>query len=178
MVAPSRAPSKNLVLAAAITFGAALGIGSFTFRYAKGFSYFSADPKACVNCHIMSREYDGWQKSSHHIAAVCIDCHLPHAFVPKYFAKAENGWRHSKEFTLQTFAEPIRLKPASAKILQDNRIRCHKDLVHDVAQGVGTKVSSIECVHCHDSVGHGARAALGGPMREFERTSPEGKAPR
>src|SRR4051812_22832611 len=78
-----------------VAVGIAAGISAFTFRYAEGLSYLSPDPRACVNCHIMRSEYDSWQKSSHHTAAVCIDCHLPHEFIPKYIAKAENGWRHS-----------------------------------------------------------------------------------
>src|SRR5690606_6300883 len=89
-----------------ILLGALAGVGGYTFRYAEGFSYFSTDPTACVNCHIMQPQYDSWQKASHHAVATCIDCHLPHTFVAKYIAKAETGDRHRKEFTAQTFAEP------------------------------------------------------------------------
>ena len=38
--------------------GVPAGIGVFTFVYAKGFSYLSTDPRACVNCHIMNPQYD------------------------------------------------------------------------------------------------------------------------
>jgi hypothetical protein len=51
------------------------GIGAYTFHYAEGFSYFSTDPRACVNCHIMNPQYDSWQNSSHHTVASCVDCH-------------------------------------------------------------------------------------------------------
>ena len=81
----------------------------YTFHYAEGLSYFSPDPKACVNCHIMQPQYDGWQKASHHNVAKCIDCHLPHDFIGKYYTKAENGFWHSKGFTLQDFPEPIQM---------------------------------------------------------------------
>jgi len=158
----------RLLLSAGVTLGVALGIGSYTFRYAHGLSYLSTDPAACANCHIMQRQYDGWQKSSHHIAAKCVDCHLPHAIVPKYLTKIENGWRHSKEFTLQTFREPIELKPRSAAVLQENCLRCHHDLVHDVAAGFAAEPKELRCVHCHDSVGHGPRAGLGGPLKSAE----------
>ncbi|MSQ95865.1 MAG: hypothetical protein EXR98_15100 [Gemmataceae bacterium] len=40
--------------------GPVLGLGVFTFWYAQGGSYFSSDPKACVNCHIMRDEYGFW----------------------------------------------------------------------------------------------------------------------
>jgi cytochrome c nitrite reductase small subunit len=164
----TQAAGARGLLALAVTFGAALGIGLFTFRYAKGFSYFKTDPAACANCHIMQSQFDGWQKSSHHAAAVCIDCHLPVAFVPKYVAKAENGWRHGKEFTLETFDEPIHLKPRSSEILQENCVRCHQSLVHDVASGFAPQATELSCIHCHQAAGHGTRAALGGPLRPPE----------
>jgi cytochrome c nitrite reductase small subunit len=66
-----------------LAVGVAAGIGTYTFRYAEGLSYFETDPRACVNCHIMQSEYDAWQTSSHHAVAVCVDCHLTQAFVPK-----------------------------------------------------------------------------------------------
>lgn len=160
----------RLLLVAGIVQGVALGVGAYTFRYAKGLSYFKTDPSACANCHIMQTQFDGWQKSSHHAVAICIDCHLPATFVPKYLAKAENGWRHGKEFTLQTFEEPIRLKPRSSEILQANCLRCHGSLVHDVAAGFDTTAKELSCIHCHQSAGHGPRAALGGPLRAGELT--------
>src|ERR1043165_6325011 len=85
----------------AVCVGLAAGIGAFTFRYGEGLSYFSTDPRACANCHILNDEYASWMKGPHHGAARCIDCHLPHDTVPKYLAKADNGYRHSKGFTFQ-----------------------------------------------------------------------------
>ena len=64
------------VLAAA--FGLLAGAGGFTVWYAEGASYLSNDPRACVNCHIMREQYDGWQKATHHAVATCNDCHVPH----------------------------------------------------------------------------------------------------
>jgi len=91
--------SRKALVASAVGLGVLLGLGLFTFIYAEGFSYFTTDPKACANCHIMNSEYDSWVKSSHHIAATCVDCHLPHALVPKLVAKGVNGYHHSKGFT-------------------------------------------------------------------------------
>jgi nitrate/TMAO reductase-like tetraheme cytochrome c subunit len=67
--------------------GVLVGLGAYTFRYAEGLSYFSTDPRACVNCHIMRDPYDSWQKASHHATATCVECHLPTAFVAKYLAR-------------------------------------------------------------------------------------------
>ncbi|MCU0693271.1 MAG: cytochrome c nitrite reductase small subunit, partial [Polyangiaceae bacterium] len=140
--------------------GLLLGVGGYTFRYAEGLSYLSADPKACVNCHIMRAQYDGWQKSSHHTVAGCVDCHLPSDIVPKYLAKAESGFRHSKEFTAQTFKEPILVKPEGLRILQDNCIRCHEPIVATMSAGGTQGLAHVQCVHCHAGVGHGDRVGL------------------
>jgi len=133
--------------------GAALGTGGFTVRYAEGLSYLSSDPKACINCHIMRDMYDGWQKASHHAVATCVDCHLPHETLPKYAVKAENGFVHSKAFTLQDFHEPIRLRPSSSRVLNASCVACHRDLVNDILPHGGA--GSATCVHCHAAVGHG-----------------------
>jgi len=151
--------SRHVVVPAAILFGAVLGLGLFTFHYAEGLSYFSTDPKACINCHIMNDEYHSWQKAAHHQAAKCVDCHLPQDFVPKYLAKADEGWRHSKAFTLQNFHEPIQITPHDKDIVQANCIRCHGDFLHELVSGARAPTrDSIQCVHCHSNVGHGARS--------------------
>jgi cytochrome c nitrite reductase small subunit len=99
-----------------------------------------------------------------------VDCHLPQAFVGKYVAKAENGYHHSKGFTFQDFHEPIVIKPKNARILQDNCIRCHDALVHDLlATRDATKPGDeLRCTKCHATVGHGEPAGLGGPLRAEE----------
>ena len=129
--------------------GTALGLGLYTFVYAKGYSYFSNDPRACANCHVMQEYYDSWQRSSHHAAAVCNDCHTPHALAGKYITKAENGWNHSMRFTLQNYPDPIRIRPANAVKLHDNCVRCHGEMVSQMPQE--------NCVRCHAGVGHGPK---------------------
>jgi cytochrome c nitrite reductase small subunit len=143
--------------------GIFMGVGVFTFLYAEGLSYLSADPKACVNCHIMRPQYDSWQKASHHAAAVCVDCHLPHGFIRKYIAKAENGYHHSKGFTFQDFHEPIMIKPKNSRILQENCIACHREMVSGLVEGATTGAQTGHCIHCHRSTGHGEPVGLGGP---------------
>lgn len=140
----------------AVSLGVLTGLGLFTFHYAEGFSYFSQDPKACANCHIMNDNYDSWSKSSHHAAALCVDCHMPQNIVEKLIAKADNGYRHSKAFTLQNFHQPIMIIPRNAEILQNNCVRCHQTLVGDL-HGNGMEQSSIRCIQCHVHVGHGSQ---------------------
>lgn len=134
-----------------------LGAGGYTFFYAHGLSYLSNDPKACVNCHIMREQYDGWQKASHHAVATCNDCHVPADLVGKYTTKALNGYHHSKGFTFQDFAEPIRIKPGNAAVLNRNCLRCHGEFVREITAHRVVQDEELYCVRCHASVGHGPR---------------------
>ena len=156
---------SRAALILAILLGTSLGISGYTFRYAEGLSYLSTDPAACVNCHIMRPQYDSWQKASHHTAATCVDCHLPATGLRKWIAKSEHGYRHSKAFTFQDFAEPIRITEADSALVQENCLRCHGDLVHDLVAGATTDRDAIRCVQCHSAVGHGESAGLGGRDR-------------
>ena len=151
----------RIAIALVILLGVLVGVGSFTFLYGEGLSYFSTDPNACANCHIMQPQLESWQKASHHTAARCVDCHLPHDFVGKYIAKADNGYRHSWAFTFQDFHEPIQMTPRNARILQNNCVTCHGDFVHALTGGGAGARDELRCVHCHSDVGHGPRTGLG-----------------
>ncbi len=136
--------------------GVLVGTGAYTFDYAEGTSYLSNDPKACVNCHIMREQYDGWQKTVHHAVATCNDCHVPHDLVGKYTAKAVHGYRHSKGFTLQDFQEPIRINDADRTVVEENCLRCHGELVSQIRM-TSHAGDAPGCTKCHADVGHGPR---------------------
>ncbi len=142
----------------AALLGILVGLGSFTFHYGEGLSYFSTDPRACKNCHIMNEEYNSWTKGPHHGAADCVDCHLPHEFIPKYLAKADNGYHHSKGFTLQDFHEPIMIKPKELR-RSCRRTACAATAISCTTSSPAARPprTPCACVHCHRNVGHGAR---------------------
>ena len=143
-----------LLLIVSVSIGVVAGLGGFIFIYAKGYSYLSNDPRACANCHIMQPYYDSWAKSSHHQAASCNDCHVPHGLVEKYMGKARNGFNHSKAFTLQNFEEPIRIKKANLQALQHNCIDCHSTLVSEITAHKDVESGEARCTQCHRSAGH------------------------
>src|SRR5262245_39542068 len=144
--------------------GIMLGVGGYTFYYADGASYLSNDPRACVNCHIMREQYDGWQKAGHHAVATCNDCHVPHEFIGKWLTKALNGFHHSRSFTFQDFHEPIQIRPVNLEVLNRNCIHCHGEFTSDIRMDAGAdysgrvhdKTKTMDCVRCHELVGHGA----------------------
>ena len=141
-----------LLILIATMLGILSGVGTFTFGYAKGASYFSNDPNTCANCHIMQDHLDSWQKSSHRHVAVCNDCHLPHNFVGKWITKADNGFFHSVAFTLDDFHEPIQIKPRNRRVTQNTCISCHEDFVHQMLSV--NENETMACIHCHNDAGH------------------------
>ena len=147
-----RRPSR-LALVATVAIGITVGLGAFTFVYARGYSYLTNDPAACANCHIMSEHYSAWMKGSHHAVATCNDCHTPHTPVGKYVTKARNGFWHSFYFTTGTFHEPIRITPRNSRVTEGACRTCHADIVQaiDSRPAHGQELS---CVSCHRNVGH------------------------
>ena len=137
---------------AVVTIGIALGLGAFTFVYARGYSYLSHDPAACANCHVMGEHFDAWNKSSHKAVATCNDCHTPHDPIGKMTTKARNGFWHSLHFTLGDFPDPIQIKPHNRAIVEKNCRSCHGPIV--AMMTAGHPSSDPSCIRCHGSVGH------------------------
>lgn len=142
-----------------------VGLSAYTFYYAEGHSYFSDDPEACVNCHVMNGNHRSWQAGPHHDAAACNDCHVPRAFMPKWLSKAENGWNHSVEFTLQNYETPIRIKTANLDRVQANCIRCHGEQVRAMpdhpVKVEQVRAEGIRCTDCHTHIGHAEPGTFG-----------------
>ena len=142
-----------LIATVATLIGIAIGVGTYTFLYAKGYSYLTNDPQACANCHVMNEQYSGWLKSSHRSVAACYDCHTPAGFIPKYMTKAENGFRHSFAFTTGMFPEPIQITDRDRYIANMACRKCHEDIVSAI-EGPHISREPLVCLDCHKSVGH------------------------
>ena len=144
--------ATRLVIVAAVLAGLTVGIGGFTFVYAKGYSYLTNDPAACANCHIMRDHYNAWTRASHRSVAVCNDCHTPPGLVPKYITKAQNGFWHSFYFTTGRYPDPLRITPRNHDVTELACRKCHSDVVHAIEAPRGQTGTS--CIRCHASVGH------------------------
>ncbi len=156
-------PEKNTrwrsiaILFIAIVFG----IGLFMAKESEVISYMSDDPKACINCHVMIPEYNGWMHSSHREWASCNDCHVPHEnVVKKYYFKAMDGMRHASIFTMRAEPEVMFMREASQKVVQNNCIRCHQNQVTQTKldgafeHHKGDRTDR-QCWSCHKEVPHG-----------------------
>jgi cytochrome c nitrite reductase small subunit len=154
-------PPQGWGRVAAIVGGAMLGLLFYIVYISNAVSYLSDEPETCVNCHIMAPEYATWSHSSHREVAHCNDCHVPHNnLVNKYYFKAKDGMRHAYMFTMRLEPQTIFIRDEGKHVVQQNCLRCHKDLVHNEKMLAYTSTyhdSFIErnCWDCHRETPHG-----------------------
>ena len=144
-----------------ILLGIFVGLGLTILKLSNALSYLSDDPKACVNCHIMSPQYATWQNGAHGRVTTCNDCHVPQDNVfAKYYFKAKDGLRHATMFTFRLEPQVIEIKDAGKWAVQSNCIRCHSNLVHPISvRAISNKMILDEddryCWECHRETPHG-----------------------
>lgn len=141
-----------LVLGALI--GVVVGVGGFTFVYANGASYLTDNSEACVNCHVMRDQFDGWERASHRSVAGCNDCHTPPNLIGKYVTKARNGFWHSYYFTFGGYPDPIRITAANRDVTESACRGCHEAVVDVIDPIAGHAGDRPVCTACHRDVGH------------------------
>lgn len=150
----SRRSLVVLLTILALTVGAALGLGLFTFVYAQGYSYMRDDPAVCANCHVMKNHLDAWAKGSHKNVATCNSCHTPHNVVGKYAVKAINGFNHSLKFTTGDYPDVMRANAMNKYVTETACRSCHMDVIHDIDIKRAPNDEAVTCVRCHRFVGH------------------------
>ena len=97
-----------------------IGLGFVILHISNASSYLSNDPRACINCHVMTAQYASWERSSHARVATCNDCHVPHDNpISTYAFKASDGMRHAFMFTFRLEPQVIRIKEAGINVVQE-----------------------------------------------------------
>ena len=159
-------PPKSWQPVVIVLLGAATALVIYMMKVANVASYLTDDPRACVNCHVMTTEYITWNHSSHREVASCNDCHVPHDNVFKQYSfKARDGLYHATIYTLRTEPQAIVMHEAGQEVVQSNCIRCHFDQVTD-AKTVSWTDSHINdrldrtCWECHRETPHGRVKSL------------------
>lgn len=115
---------------------------------ALGFS----EAKFCGKCHAMDFQVNSYLHSPHAGEANCGDCHDPHALVTGSMYAAFTGSRDVYRVVTNTTPKEIRATNLSKKILQENCLRCHGDIMGDI--GDTSKNGSVYCFQCHRSIVH------------------------
>jgi cytochrome c nitrite reductase small subunit len=149
-----------VVAVVAVSLGLLLGIGGYTFVYARGYAYLTNDPAACANCHVMRDHFAAWTRSSHANVATCNDCHTPPGTVAKYVTKAQNGFWHSFYFTTGNYPDPLRITLRNQDVTERACRKCHDELTESIEpmpaspRSMAVHDNRTSCIRCHDRVGH------------------------
>ncbi|MBO1362344.1 cytochrome c nitrite reductase small subunit [Prevotella sp. A2931] len=144
------------------------------------------DPAACVNCHIMTPYYATWSRSSHSRDATCNDCHVPNGNIATHYGfKGLDGMKHVAYFVTHSERQAIRAETASAQVIMDNCIRCHKQLNTEFVKTgridymQAKRDEGMACWDCHRNVPHGGMNALTStPNAETQVPIPPSPVPR
>ncbi len=153
--AQKRRGAGLLAAVAVVVTGIAVGLGLFTFVYAKGYAYLGHDAKTCDNCHAMNEQYAGWLTGPHRTAAQCADCHMPSNIVGKYAVKGWDGFWHSYYFTANTYPDNIQITPLGRRVVEGQCRACHRAIVENItAPPHGGREGEVSCIRCHWDAGH------------------------
>jgi cytochrome c nitrite reductase small subunit len=154
---------KFALIVGLLVLVAVVGVGLYVTDFT---AYLGNTPTTCNNCHVMDAVYENWYHGGHKLWAKCNDCHTPHAFIPKYIVKAENGYHHVSAFVLGHIPNAIRARESSRKVIQENCVRCHIETVSTILDS--PMPFDRYCFDCHRSVAHGERGISSLPYQHIE----------
>ncbi len=149
-----------------VLLGLLTGILFLVLHASEAHSYISDQPETCINCHVMYPHYASWARSSHRETATCAECHVPQDNVfNKYYVKGTDGLRHAWVFTMRDEPQVLMIKERGTRVVQNNCIRCHQDLVEMTRLVEFTTSNSHHdernhCWDCHRDVPHGTARSL------------------
>lgn len=147
--------------------GVIFGGGLYFMYLLRVHTYLTDDPKACINCHIMTPYYATWMHSSHGRNTTCNDCHVPHEnVIKKYAFKGMDGMKHLFAFVTKNEPQVPQAQKKSSQVIMNNCIRCHTDLNCQLVKAgkvdyMMTKEGNGKaCWDCHRGVPHGGKNSL------------------
>lgn len=166
--------------------GVIVGLTGLFFYLLRMHTYIIGDdPAACINCHIMSPYYATWAHSAHARNTTCNDCHVPNNNMAAHYAfKGMDGMKHVAYFVTFSERQSIEAEDASAEVIMDNCIRCHKQLNQEFVN-IG-RIDYMEakrgegkaCWDCHRDVAHMNKNSLSSaPNAEFVEPMPPSPVP-
>ena len=133
----------------------------------------------------MSPYYATWSHSAHARNTTCNDCHVPNNNMAAHYAfKGMDGMKHVAYFVTRSESQSIEAEDASAEVIMDNCIRCHKQLNQEFVKT--GRIDYMEakrgegkaCWDCHRDVAHMKKNSLSStPGAEFVEPMPPSPVP-
>lgn len=173
-------------VALTLSLGVIVGLTGLFFYLLRMHTYIIGDdPAACINCHIMSPYYATWTHSAHARNTTCNDCHVPNNSIVSHYAfKGMDGMKHVAYFVTHSEAQAIEAEEASAEVIMDNCIRCHKQLNQEFVNTGRIDYMEAQrgegkaCWDCHRDVAHMNKNSLSStPGAEYVEPMPPSPVP-
>lgn len=173
-------------VALTLSLGVIVGLTGLFFYLLRMHTYIIGDdPAACINCHIMSPYYATWAHSAHARNTTCNDCHVPNNNIVSHYAfKGMDGMKHVAYFVTHSEAQAIEAEEASAEVIMDNCIRCHKQLNQEFVNTGRIDYMEAQrgegkaCWDCHRDVAHMNKNSLSStPGAEYVESMPPSPVP-
>ncbi len=173
-------------VALTLSLGVIVGLTGLVFYLLRMHTYIIGDdPAACINCHIMSPYYATWAHSAHARNTTCNDCHVPNNNIVSHYAfKGMDGMKHVAYFVTHSEAQAIEAEEASAEVIMDNCIRCHKQLNQEFVNTGRIDYMEAQrgegkaCWDCHRDVAHMNKNSLSStPGAEYVEPMPPSPVP-
>lgn len=115
-----------------------------------GIIRYTSSPQFCNSCHVMNHQYEHWRLTGLHREITCVECHLPNNNSANHLLwKAIDGTKDVVLFTTGLFDQnDIRATNHAKKVLKQNCIRCHNEMVSLM------NTEKRKCWSCHRRVQH------------------------
>ena len=99
--------------------------------------------------------------------AACVNCHITNGNIVSHYAfKGMDGMKHVAYFVSHSERQAIMAEDASAEVIMDNCIRCHKQLNTEFVKTgridymEAKRGEGLACWDCHRNVPHGGMNTL------------------
>jgi len=106
----------------------------------------------CGRCHVMQEQVDTYQHSPHRQTTNCGACHDPHGLLTGSVYASYTGTRDVYRVVTNTTPEEIRITDMSKRVVQNNCLRCHGDIMQEI--GDTSQNGGNHCFHCHREIIH------------------------
>ena len=178
--------SYRQMVTLSILCGVIVGLTGLFFYLLRMHTYIIGDdPAACINCHIMSpimlRGHTLHMLVTPHVTIVT----FPNDNVAAHYAfKGMDGMKHVAYFVTFNESQTIQAESASAEVIMDNCIRCHKQLNQEFVNTGRIDYMEAQrgegkaCWDCHRDVAHMKMNSLSStPGAEYVEPMPPSPVP-
>lgn len=140
---------RKIIIFACICAFTATAAGGYVLFAPGGLYEYSESVEFCAKCHLHNSHYKDFNHSGAHRTKKCVDCHLPNNNKIEHLVwKGIDGNKDLVLFFTGNFSDMPVLSAHGKKVVRDNCIRCHTEVVFKL------DMAGRNCVDCHRTIRH------------------------